>query len=100
MSLIIQIVKMIIVCRQINLAIKDYINNVIARELLVFFVSVLLFLPVWLLMETGIVRLSLSIICSSFIIVVTVYYVGLTPKERIFLNANVLSWFKYKKKYG
>ena len=96
--IITQVVKLLVVSRQVELSRWAYIKDVFLRAFIVACVSCILPLVFWLFNEQTILRLVLVCAISVIYVPVVIYVIGITREERNVLNNKLLSFFKSTRK--
>ena len=91
--LITQIVKLVVVSRQIDISKSEYTRNVFFRSLAVLLLSCVFVIPLRLLIAASVIRLLMVVIISIASVIVSVYTVGLSTYERELTREKTLELF-------
>lgn len=102
------IIRLFIIRSMIHLSLRDYCQQVILRCLLVLLISIILPLVLNVLLNDTILSFFIIYLACVFSILFSVYYIGLTVSERIFLKKRISAfllyhkdvWKSFDRKYG
>lgn len=86
-----QIFRMIMLKPLINLSLKDYINNIYIKVLVVVIISVIIPMIVYLNMTYSLTRFFVICILSFISVGTTIYTIGLSKDERVFIKSKFMS---------
>lgn len=88
--LVLQIVKMFIVCPIVKMPIRGYAKMVYLRSIgVLLFCGIISYLPI-LLMTEGLMRLGIVLLFSIVSMTVGIYTIGLNSNERVFVKRKVV----------
>lgn len=88
--LIVQMIKLIVVGKQVNLSIREYSKIVFFRLLIVQLICFLLVYPFVYIMEESVYRLLLIIAVSLISVTFSAYALGLRSVERLYVNKKLV----------
>ena len=92
-NIVLQIVKLNVVGKLINLSRKDYAKNVFGRPILVLAILVIIVSPIRFLLEASVARLMIVLIVSVSMELLLVYTIGLNRGERLFVNKKIYALY-------
>ena len=92
-NIVLQIVKLNVVGKLINLSRKDYAKNVFGRPFLVLAILVIIVSPIRFLLEASVARLMIVLIVSVSMELLLVYTIGLNRGERLFVNKKIYALY-------
>lgn len=88
-EIFIQVIKVVLVGNQINLAIKNYFVDVFLRTLMVAIIALVLVYPIYYFLNESLSRIIIVTICSCLIICILVFLIGLKKPERAMVNKKI-----------
>ncbi len=88
-----QLFKLIVVGRQLCISKRDYARNVFYRSGMVTFFSGIVILPMRLFMNDTIFRLLLVCSASVIVVMVSIYFIGISRIERKMINGKIKEYY-------
>lgn len=89
--IIIQYVKLKVVCKQIHMPISEYLKKVFVRAFAVAVLSSIVSVPIFFMMSATLLRLFFVLVISLLSVTIFGYTIGLTSNEREMIRTKVLS---------
>lgn len=96
-SFVAQIIRLLLVRKMVNLSLRAYVSEVVSRILLVTITSAIIPVFAHILLPKTILSALLVIVISVVLVATSIYFLGLSTAERVFVNNKVAQVIRRKK---